>query len=495
MRNRNIFPLLIFMLIFLMLGSLLSFRKSSGLFWAEWYPLLIPSSELNDSLISRLNDQCGGGMLYDGNTHYYYTGFNGVLSITAEQLESGEKLLPADPRFDPFINGAQKYFRQDIYSLFYLPAKGSSLQYRRALRDVWNPSWIFPDAGQDYPLLILAMILSLWLLMQSGRSFLPALLLIIYVGSAYYLGAYNILLPGVFSLFLLSLSIRPGNFRAFFSVLLPFSMIFFCMLGLVNTEDCAAVLVIFLSAFFMDISPLKLQKWKEAPRKKGRDHELFIPISLVSVMEWKTDTGQKKQRKNLVPALLQAVLLILVLILSVTENRNLSVPVPMAVVMEDSDWSWDGIAGLEMSTDIPGVPEMLMHRAYQESLPYGGTWHLPLEGESLTLPVYKMEDGELRSSLKVVQTYDQEWLTDFINGIPQEGPGLLLRSEAGLPAVTMAIETPGAPSTEGLTALAVFIILGILLSLMSAAGFTGGHSEDYRMRNHLSILRRKQQAA
>ena len=36
---------------------------------------------------------------------------------------------------------------------------------------------------------------------------------------------------------------------------------------------------------------------------------------------------------------------------------------------------------VEPSAEFPGVREMLMHRAYQEALPYGGTWRLPAEGE------------------------------------------------------------------------------------------------------------------
>lgn len=495
MRDRKIFPILIFLLVLLMLGSLLSFRKSGGLFWTEWYPLLIPASELNESLISDLNNRSGGEILFEGNTLYNYNGFNEMLSITPEELESGRKLLSHDPRLDPFLRGSQKYFSQDIYSILYLPAKGSPLQCRYALRDIWNTSWIFPDASQDYLLLIIALILSLLLIIQSGRSFLPSLLLLIYTGSAYYLGGHNILLPGIISLFLLSLSCRPGYLRVFFFVLLPFPMVLSLMNGLVNPVDCAAVMVIFLSASFMDISPLKLKFRKESGRISGRDHDLFIPVSLVSSTAWDGVSSQKKQRADLIPLLVQAVLLILVFTLFWTENRSLPVSVPRAIAMENVDWSWDGIRRLESSGDIPGVREMLMHRAYQEALPYGGTWSLPVEGDSVTLPIYKIEDGVVHSSLKVVQTYDQEWLTDFFNGMSQEGPGMLLRSEAGIPSVTMAIDTPGAPSAKGVIIMGIFIILGIILSLMSAAGFSGGNSEDYRMMNNLLIRRRKQQAA
>ena len=139
--------------------------------------------------------------------------------------------------------------------------------------------------------------------------------------------------------------------------------------------------------------------------------------------------NEERKANKPVLLLLQSLFLIVFLFSAVTQNRQLPVAVPGCGEEAGLAWNWTSISSLETSADLPGVREMLMHRAYQESLPYGGTWSMPAEGESLTLPVYAMEEGRIRSSLKVVQHYNQEWLNVFLNEMSLEGPGILLKSE------------------------------------------------------------------
>ncbi len=494
------FSILAFTVLALLGGTILLNQSVSGRYWSSWYPLYIPESEISPSLISRISEVSGGNFLYYGNAEFYYNGFNGMNSASVTELEAGDKLLQNDPRFDPFMREGGKYFKDGIYRIFYLPVSLSPLEYRYKLRSYWNNAWIFPDGKWDKTLMWTAIVFSLIALIHSRGKLLAFLMLVLYAGFAVASGNESVILPGMVTLFLMNHYGKAGPYSLFLALLVPFPGIIAMAGGMISLVDCSAFLIIYFFSLTLKGGGRK-HSWRRYNRQKrdglltaGKDHDLFVPVPLGS-RKGAVPSSSVKGGLDLIPVILQTSLLALAVLFFVTGEKVLPVSVPSPVMTPESDWSWGSFSRTERSAELPGTIEMLMHRAYQESFPYGGTWSVPGRGDSISLPVYKMDDGQIRSSQKIIRVFDEEWLKAFLQDMPYEGPGLLFSTEPGPVKVEMTSVVPGFPAWQGVCAQAVFILIGLILCLMNLSGMSGKGTEDFRMRNHLLVLRRKQQAA
>ena len=212
-RDKKVLIAALFLLLLTLLAGSILYQKPSGGYWTGWYPLLIPEKVSGAAPLPELLEITGGKLVYHGNASYLYNSFDTMRSAALGQQEQGDALLSGDPRLDPFILGASAYYKQDIYSIFYLPADRSPLQYWRALREYRDTSWILPDLRWDFQVLIMAGILCFFLLIRSGSGFLPCLLMIFYTGALIFGGNQNVLIPGVVSVFLMSYYRKKGAFR------------------------------------------------------------------------------------------------------------------------------------------------------------------------------------------------------------------------------------------------------------------------------------------
>ena len=398
------------------------------------------------------------------------------------------------------MRGAVKYFKDGIYRIFYLPVSLSPLEYRYKLRSYWNPEWIFPDGKWDKTLIGTAAVLSLAVLVYSRGKLLALLMLVLYTGFTVAAGNVSIILPGMVTLFLMNHYGKAGPFSLFLALLVPFPGIAALAGGMISQIDCSAFLIIYCFSLTLNGRERKLSGKRHIRRHRdkiltdGKDHNLFVPVPLRGGNGAVTSTPVIRSL-DLIPVILQASLLVIAAFLFTMEERILPVSVPSPVSTLESDWSWSSFGRTERSAELPGAVEMLMHRAYQESFPYGGTWSVPRRGESISLPVYRMVDGQIRSSREVIRVFDEEWLDVFLQEMPGEGPGVLFSTEPGPVKVEMTSAVHGLPAWQGVCVQAVFILIGVILCLMNLSGMSGGGAEDFRMRNHLLVLRRKQQAA
>ena len=491
-KTRTIIPVLTSFSVGLFLLWILLSQGFSGAYWSRWYPLLIPQDQVDITLVERLFEE-SDQLVYGNNRNYSYNNFSGTARISGSELEMREELMDNDPRLDPFLRKANRYFKDDLYEFFYLPADRSSLKYKNALKDVWQDDWILPDCSWDLSVLILAAVLAASLLIRAGRQVAPVLLLIAFIAGNIYLGHFRLLMPGVLILFLMSQYRKAERFRLFLTFLIPLSVCLFLLNGSIGMTDAGAVFLIFLSGLTIPLSSGKEKRRIRSKRK--RDHELFIPVPLGGRV-CSAGEGSPAQTKGYwLLSASQAGLLILLFLLVGTADRHFSVSFPSPSVVEERPWTWESLAEASAAEALPGVREMLMHRAYQESFSYGGTWMMPRRDDTVNLKVFFLEEGRIVSSIKPVLIFDQAWLARFFEDMYQEGPGVLLRSEPYLPDISYTNLIAGIPAKGDLMLSGLLLLLGILLSLMNSAAIPAGRSEEFRMRNHLLLLRRKQQAA
>ena len=495
--NRQFITPAVLLFTALLLSGIALSRPFSGFYWSGWYPLLIPHEQVGEQVLTGLGQEIAD-FIYEGNSVYFYNGFNERKELLTGRDRKDEGLYEGDPRLDPFISGAGKYFRQERYSVFYLPADRSSIEYRYGLKDLWQDAWVLPDTVGFSLVFILAGLFSVFLLIRAGRTFIPGLLIFLYGISALIHGDRYIFIPGLLALLFLSQYRNAGKFRYFITISIPLTGILALAAGFFTFPDCIALLLVFISGFFIPVEQREKNGSKKKPVKSGsnRDHELFTPVPLSG----RSHEALFRERNSagitaFVPVLVQAVLLVLIFFMAGRNRAELPVELPSVLYSQGNGWSWNALDELPLTGDLPGVGEMVMHRAYQEGLPYGETWGLPGEGDTVNLPVYTLENGRIKSSVKVVLTFDQLWLERVFREMPLEGPGALFRSERQIPVTGLTRDVPDLMPGKGRIEMVLLMILGILLSLMNTGGQSADGSEEFRMRNHLYILRRKQQAA
>lgn len=481
----------------LLVGSF-SQREYRGRFWEGWYPLLIPARAAVPSVVSELDALTAGQAVHQGNRRFSYNSFDGSHSLSFAEQEAGAGLLPRDPRLDPYIRGAAGYFRQGSYAIFYLPADRSPVQYARDLGLSSRQGWVLPDARRDRLLLGAACLLALFWLLLAGESWIPSLLAALYTGALVVLDKPEALFPGLACLFLLS-RFRPrsrGGFLLFAAGAAVWGAAFSA--GLFTIGDGGVYLGLFAAAWAAPSPRLRRRKGAGAS-PKGRDHELFVRVPLSpSAAESARPPRRTALRANR-PLLLGLAALCagglwlgLIFFLLRTEEAALPVSLPAAVSSEEP-WSWETLRDRDESSRLPGPREMLMHRAYQDSLPYGGLWRFPALGEAVTLTDYVWREGRVREAPREIFRYDRAWFDRFREALPGMGPGILFQEQAGgPPGVFLADRIPREIPP---LSLGIIAFLGILLSLLQAVVLHRIGPEDYRMRNNLLVFRRKQQAA
>ncbi len=496
-RIRKVIPVLTSFFTALVLLWIFLSQDFSGAYWSRWYPLLIPSDQVTSSLVEQLKE-VNGRLVYGSDLLYRYSGLGGEDSSRGGQLESGQALLDNDPRFDPFLKKANRYFKDDLYDFFYLPADRSSLKYKNGLRDIWQDNWILPDFSWDKPVLLLAAVLTLFLLIRAGRQFVPVLLMTALIAGNLYLGDSRFLMPGVLILFLLSQYRKPAKYRIFLTILIPLGGMLFLLNGTVSLKNAAAVMLIYISGMAIPLSHTSERK-KQRPERvrkgRSRDHELFLPVSLTGRTMPAVREVSHRDRRGLILTALQAGMAIVLFLLVLTAERHFPVSFPAASTEAESPWTYESLDGAEGNGALPGVKDMLIHRAYQESFSYGGTWMMPQRGSTVNLERFSLKEGKIVSTVKPVLVFDQAWFDRFFEEMAQEGPGVLLGSEPYLPDISYTNRIARAPLKGDLVLSGLLLFLGILLSLLNWAASPVSGSEDFRMRNHLLLLRRKQQAA
>lgn len=113
----------------------------------------------------------------------------------------------------------------------------------------------------------------------------------------------------------------------------------------------------------------------------------------------------------------------IVTLITVTATAGSSLP-DVAVPAPDPErndipLTLDGLARLGLGDDNRGLPtaaDYVTHVAFQEGLPYGRPYRLPVDGERLTVPTFRLDSDapRMKRTERLIVIYDQRWLRRVI---------------------------------------------------------------------------------
>ena len=480
--------------VLIMLFSLWSYQ---GRFWGNWYPLMVPSSHVDEELESFLSEISRGEMVCESNSLLNYNGYGSSESVRVSELDSGNFLYSDDPRLDPYMTGNLSYFNQGLYKIFYLPAFRSPFAYDQLLKK--SPL----TAGID------------WILVDSSFPYHSALLFILTMGLLC-IGSFRFCLPATGFLLLGFFMFSSGDSHLLLLLLLaalpvrymmdganPVYWILFLLIpvwgklgNVIDMRYLTAFIALGCFSFgaLMVIPPLKVFRYGRSLRasgkgriKSGHDHVLFEPVPLKEVAR-----KVKKERKG--NRLITSLVLILSLVLlfaSASEEYLLPSGIPSAV-SSGLSWDFESLIQAEDNPEFPGVRAYYRHRAYQDSFLYGGAYELPLPGSTMSVEDFILEDGTVVNKPRIVFSFDHGWFNSTLNEMSGSGPGRLMAGEEFIPGIVRKSSIISGNSMGILLFAGVCLLLNIFIRIF-------GMHPDRRIRSDRFsvkfVLRRKQQAA
>jgi len=466
-------------------------REYSGRFWQEWYPLLINSSDTDNSTENYLMNVTDGQLISETNSVLRYNGYGSQIMISLEELKAGERMYPSDPRLDPYMKGSIAYFNQGIYKIFYLPSNYSPLRYFWVFSkevSLKNAEWYLPDVQISTPEILVFVLLILVLCWGSFRFSVSGAAFLWTGGlSVLHCESRVLLVFAVTALFVrLILSGYEKNLWVWIFVFLSCGLAFYW-----NLIDYPRAVSLFFTAAVATGSFLCVPGVKHSPGRKGQDHMLFEPVPLSPAQGI---IGEKSVRRRSVhPVMVAAALLTAVLaVLNFPGVRILPADLPSAVPGEGS-WTGGQLNPAGEHSRFPDAEEYLKHRAYQEAFMYGAAYEMPLPGDGVFIDDYGLDNGRISETSRRVVDYSSAWFEKTLQDMKESGPSRLLRSESAPPVIRPQSSIVYGIPLHMLLAFAAFICVYVLIHI------SGIHPARSRaVRNYgksFFVLRRKQQAA
>ncbi|MFW5689706.1 MAG: hypothetical protein ACOC1U_09045, partial [Spirochaetota bacterium] len=357
--------------------------------------------------------------------------------------EALERLDPLDPRRDPFVESLSDYFRSDGRNALYARFDGGPGAASRAVRRAlgagsevaeWSPSRSLASIG-----LVIATGIVVVLLSRPRR----AALLVVLLPWVPAVVAFGLSAAVVASVLVLAtawlteevagglpsratvMSLRPGSFgyrTAGLVVLLALSAVY--VVRLAGALAAVSVIVAAVGSVAGVFVALCLRSGRRDP-----EHVPFEPVSILSrrgVAGRLPDSGARWARVALV-------IVPILLLLPPVADRLLPGGAARPVTREHGGVRLDHesivelarmdelvAAGTDGSRRLPDIADFLAHRAYQESLAYGGTYAFPEPGERVEILRFREQaDGSYASFSEPVIIFDESWVETALAEAPR----------------------------------------------------------------------------
>jgi hypothetical protein len=422
-----------------------------------------------------------------------FADFEGMAECTVADLP--ERLDPADPRQDSWLRGIGGYFHlaggRWGWDAVYMPSDSSPL--RRFLRCAlflglpWRDDWRLADFDPPWKLLSILLAAAYAVLVSSafglrpretGRlcstAALPWLLWVVNGGLAELLFFYfgwlawmrvareiDVLSRNIhrhawrdrdrteLRSLLRILAVTSGAVSAFFLAAGPTAGRILEMLRLASGGFAALCVPV-------------LFHW----RRKGERSTLFDPVTIVRRRPGRAFVLGIRGPSRL--PLLALVLLTPLLSASLILLRRVDLPTPRPDATART-FSWEAMRALASAEDgsdpLPALPQFLLHRAYQEGLPFGRGRTFPQAGERVQILEYlSLEDShQVVSRLRTVKVFDEQWIQ---RTLASAGPASLERMmlRQGRPVtVSRAKAPPVEPAELPFLAAVILVLLAAFL--------------------------------
>jgi hypothetical protein len=438
--------------------------------WRGYHTVLVRSDGAAPGVLAKLSAQFGPGVVTELSATVDFWDFTGLDSASVAHVD--DRIDPSDPRHDLFMDGAAAYFQATgsggAWRIAYLPARVAAprLFFRlvRLLGLPFRGAWRlieFDPVEKSISLLALFILafLSASLLEKSRRAGMCVAFAGAFLWAPFLLSggvvrlALSCLLFMVWRQVMQVLVLLRGwdeqMLREARQPLLVFAGTAvgglallllargFSLAALVGYLGSAAASLLLLAAV--------AQFWGRAHRPRRRRAK-FEPIPIVH--------ASRDSSRGKASALLFAVISVaLVGLVPVMRGTRAATPLP---VLGARDFSWQSLARLsreKWSQRLPDYSDLVTHLAFQEALPFGRAWRMPVPDERVYVREYAADlaTGVITARQRTVKVFDSTWLRS-VRGRTEPGSLEALLLAQGRP-VAVAMRGPGWALVRELPAL------------------------------------------
>ncbi len=389
----------------------------------------------------------GTGLLSADTTLASFNDFDGMETVSLDRLPA--RLLPADPRHDPWLKALPLYFRAErdgaAWSVVYLRTRLNALLLgpgvrRAAARGGAASRLPEADPGAQAILAGLSAVFLLGLLavrLRRGERALPLLAALPWLVNALSAGppdliAFFLLFPPLLRLLEERRESRPIRLARFALLWLGANLL------LLSPHQPGGLLLRTGTAAALDLALMGLAGRLGRRGLLRTAHRPFAPLPILS------SRYRHRPRIDLLQSArvgLTLLLLVLCLPLVLLEKRaaGLSIPAPEgAPRAQPVDWSsLERLHRREESARLPDLSDFAAHAAYQEGFPFGRPWRFPVAGERVTLTEYLQagEGAPVVQTRRTLKRYPPEWLAGTLAQARAPSVERLLLDQGGAVAV------------------------------------------------------------
>lgn len=450
----------------LLIFTLVTTAPGSKTIWSNWYTLLIGDNWEIAQVHERITANDGPRVISLANAEARFQGFPELQPVSVRELS--ERLDSEDPRLDPYLRSLPRFFTVDRgnerYQLLLVERDRSTRALLSALRSrlggglqrgwpATGDDWILVDALGANSVLIGTMFL-IWaagLLLLFRFNWLPGIPLLLSFLPAVATGAPGTVAAGLllFSLLhvlkasrrALRLQQETSHRRVLRALRVPeiipagWSLLSVGVL-LIAAEEGGGVTLRVVGSFLLAVAVILLVLVTDHRRYTGYEHHPFTPTSILT-----RRFGAPQPKPGMLGTFWGSGGLLLVVLVSLLVPPIGAPAVPAPTGREIGEVSYGELRRLleGRATLLPDAASYVAHRAFQESISYGGRFAVPAAGEEIALPTYDVVEGKLQESRDVVLKFDEEWLRETLRsdpGVP--GVHTVLLSEEQLSGVEYA---------------------------------------------------------
>lgn len=408
--------------------------------WPGWYVLITDQQEDPRKWEPVLLSAGIEEVLHRNNLMVSYPA--GLKRAEVPLAELSTKLIPEDPRWDPYLRRLPRLFadRTGEKQLIYLKSSISLWELREALQKNLKDSslsWQLAEWNLTMPLMALGFGL-IYLLVLT--ALFPREAFYVFLGSLAWIpmifhsgGALISLALALHSLWIAWISrarrLLPRGRRR------PGSSFWWTAFTLVAGHLAAlAVLVIqgkgvflLLSAAVSEVFLFILLERENILVPAG--HSLFEPLILCP---WRSRETQRSRWQRSSFLLLPLLLFPLIPLTGRDGGESFTIPRPRGFSREGGQGERienpfrriQKAASDDSEQPLPQISGYVAHRAYGEGYLFGREYGMPRENEELRLDWFSRGEGELRRENRVVVRYDQAWLAGILT-LREEGLQLM----------------------------------------------------------------------
>lgn len=408
------------------------YRPTSS--WSDYYTIVTPlPSGAADAALARAGID---GVISAASEEVAITDFAGLSWVRVVDLD--ERLDPRDPRRDPYVAGVSGYFTtfddEQRYSILYAPREVGAAELSRAVETLLGAGSVVID-WRPLPTIVSLLVfggavgLALGMIHRGGSvsttdrvtaiaGVVPWVPFVVFggvvaaavAGAIYYV--WVLVMIDILGAARARLNYgrridRATRIRAVWLLVATGAS-----LAYAASVGATAILAPLGIAAGGSIGVAGVGLFVVMERRRRQDHRLFLPVPIMG------------RRVSALGAPLLALAILVLPPLAARLGARAPVPVPRPAAVGRVEPTFAGLSELhaaELDHALPDLSDFVAHVAYQQGLPFGRTYGVPVAGEQVQLTRYEeVEDGSYREYRQTIVTFDHDWLAEVLtaDGLP-----------------------------------------------------------------------------